>query len=158
MLTLTSACTGEQAPTDFVDKDLSGRINGKDWLYKYAYIDPTIETPEEDDMVFIFLPYKPKSPCPKADGGGGDERSVMVSAPKAKKLVKLKRGTSRSLVFHFDRKGEQFATVAKAGKIKISDISDSTVKGKIFAQYNDGNWVSGNFAAVVCDRRDLISR
>ncbi len=153
---LLASCFHDHPATDFLDQDLSGRINGKEWQYKHAYVDPTIDTPEEEDLVFVFLSYVPKKPCTKLDQVKElDPRSVMVSAPKAKKQVKLKSGSTRNLVFHFDKNGEPVATVAKAGKIKISEISDSVVKGKVFAQYNNGNWVSGNFSAIICDYRDL---
>ncbi len=149
-------CThAESAPKDFVEQELLGRINGKEWSYKHAYVDPTIDTPEEEDLVFIFLPYVPSRPCPRYGEAEADPRSIMVSAPKEKKQIRLKRGTTRNLVFNFEKNGEQFATVAKAGKIKLLEISDASVKGKIYALYNNGNWVSGNFSAVVCDRRDL---
>src|SRR5687767_5210730 len=92
----TSACTTTQPATDFVNHELSGRINGKDWVYKHAYVDPTIETPEEDDLVVVFLSYVPKKPCPIEDEAGADKTSVMVSAPNDKKVIPLKRGTSRS--------------------------------------------------------------
>lgn len=150
-LWIGAGCTQTVAAKDFVNADLFGRIGGKDWQYKYAYIDPTIETPEEDDLVFVFLPFVPKDECPKASEIGKDPRSVMVSAPKGRKLIKLKQGSPRSLVFHTEKKGEAQATVAKDGKIKLTVISPKAVKGKVFSKHNDGNWVSGNFSAVVCD-------
>lgn len=151
-----AACTHTPAvATDFVNQNLSGRINGKDWAYKHAYVDPTVETPEEEDLVVVFLSYVPKKPCPMPDEDDPAQSSIMVTLPNEKKVIPLKRGTSRSLVFHYDRKGEQFATVAKKGKIKIVDNNGTKLKGKVFASYNDGNWVSGNFQAVVCDYRDM---
>ncbi len=152
---LVAGCTSTQAAKDFVNQNLAGRINGKDWVYKHAYVDPTIETPEDEDLVVVFLSYVPKKPCPMEDEVGADKTSVMVSTPPDKKVNLLKRGTSRSAVFHFDKKGQQFATVAKKGKVKILDNNGTKLKGKIFAAYNDGNWVSGNFQAVVCDYRDM---
>lgn len=152
MLTPGVGCTRAAAAKDFVDADLYGRINGKDWQYKYAYVDPTIETPEEDDLVFVFLPFKPKDECPKESEIGKDGRSVMVSAPKGRKLIKLKQGSPRSLVFHSEKKGQPpQAVVSKGGKIKLTTIGAKTVKGKVYSLHNDGNWVSGNFTAVVCD-------
>jgi hypothetical protein len=152
----TAACTHTQAPaTDFVNQELSGRINGKDWTYKHAYVDPTIDTAEDEDLVVVFLSYVPKKPCPVEEEEGQDRTSVMVSAPPNKKVNPLKRGTARSLVFHFDKKGEQFAQVAKKGKIKILDNNGAKLKGKVFATLNDSTWVSGNFQAVVCDYRDM---
>lgn len=152
-----SGCT-EKKVNDFVNHDLSGRIGGVDWIYRHAYIDPTVETQEDEDLVFVFLTYVPKKPCPKPgmEPQDADDRSVMVSAPKDKKLIKLKRGSSRQLVFHFeDKKGGQVATVAKKGKIKLTEINGDKVKGKIYAEYNDGNWVSGNFEAVMCEYGDF---
>lgn len=150
LLALTGACA-TPAPKDFVDQELSGRINGREWRYQHAYVDPTIETPEEDDLVFVFLSYKPKKPCPKANETGQDKRTVMISAPKQRQLTLLKGGTARNLVFHSEKGGKQRTTVAKSGKFKLTEVSDAVVKGKIFGTFNDSNWVSGNFSAVVCD-------
>jgi hypothetical protein len=147
------ACLRQEMPKDFVNEELFGKIAGKEWAYRHAYVDPTVETPEEDDLVFVFLPYAPKNPCPKpGDGGAKDQRSLTVAAPgDPKKQTKLKRGTSRTLVFHFDKNGEQFATVAKEGKLKILENDGKQVRGRLFAQYSPGNWVSGNFVAKICD-------
>jgi hypothetical protein len=152
---LPAGCATTPPPKDFVNADMNGRINGKEWRYAHAYIDPTIATPEEEDLVFIFLAYKPKEPCPKVVDPGKDPRTVMVSAPKNRKITPLKGGTARNLVFHTQQKAQQYATVAKIGKIKLTSITDRSVRGKIYGTFNDGNWVSGNFTAVLCDYQDL---
>jgi len=149
---LIVGCFHTDVPNDFLDQDLTGRIGGRDWQYKYAFIDPTIDTPEDNDLVFVFLSYKPKDPCPRDSTGAGDRRSVMVSAPQqTKRTIALKRGTHRSLVFQYKAGPKQVANVAKKGRIKLTSISSDTIKGKVWAQLNDGNWVSGRFKAAVCD-------
>ena len=148
-----TACAGKTPPKDFVNEELGGMISGREWQYKHAYIDPTVDTPEEEDVVFIILPYKPKSECPTAEELGSDNRTVMISAPKSKKLTKLKGGTGRNLVFQVEKKGQQFATVAKGGKIQLTQVTSRSVKGKIFGTFDQANWVSGNFKAVLCDFR-----
>ncbi len=153
------ACTKDDAPPkDFLESPLAGRIDGREWQYKHAYINPTIPTPNEDDLVFIFLPYKPKVDCPKDgdDDQAKDTRQIVVAAPKATKLVKIKPGTPRNLVFSYRTKeGEPFAASAKAGKIKLTAIGPNEIKGKLFAQRNNGHWVSGTFSAVVCNSMDF---
>jgi hypothetical protein len=141
--------------TDFVDDDLSGQIAGRDWKYRYAYINPAIQTPEEDDVVFVFLPFKPKDPCPRSTEGAKDSRQIYVAAPKGTKLTKIKAGTPRNWTFQYVKKGEAFATSAKVGKIKLTSISGNEVKGKLFAQLNASHWVSGTFTAVVCNSMDF---
>ncbi len=154
---LAGGCTKDDvAAKDFLDSPLAGKIDGREWQYKYAYINPTIPTPNEDDMVFIFLPYKPAEACPKSEDDSGDSRQVVVAAPKGMKLTRIKAGTPRNLVFSYKtKKGEPFAASAKAGKIKLTAISDSEIKGKLFAQRNNGHWVSGTFSAVVCNSMDF---
>ena len=154
---LTSCTHTTEIAKDFVATPLSGQIAGQDWQYKYAYINPTLQTPNEDDMVFIFLPYKPSSPCPKReDYDQEDQRQVMVAAPKSTKLTRLKTGTPRTLTFQYKTKeGAAFVTSAKLGKMQLTTINDSVVKGKLFAQRNNGHWVSGTFTAVVCNSLDF---
>lgn len=138
---------------DFIDEPLTGRINGQDWTYQHAYIDPTVDTPQEDDFVFIFLPYAPKKPCPKNEAPGVG--SVMVAAPKNTKLTRFKKGSRRSLVFQFDKGSRQVALAAKTGKFKLTRISDGTVKGQLLAASGTNNWVNGTFTAHVCDYGDF---
>jgi hypothetical protein len=156
--TLTTGCFATaEIPRDFIDRELTGSLDGKAWRYKYAYVDPTIATPNEDDFVFVFLPYKPKTPCPRDGAAGGqDARSVMVAAPKSTRLVKLK--APRTLVFQYgdgDGKSAGTTRVAKVGKLQLTRVDKGAVRGKVFAQGEDGDWVSGRFSAVLCDFREL---
>ena len=152
-----AGCTNAKSvATDYVEADLSGQIDGRDWFYKHAYTDPTIKTPNEDDVVFIFLPYIPKDKCPKSQDDASDHRSIMVAAPQQTKQVKIKAGTQRNLVFQYDDKtGDQVAKSAKKGKIKLLKITADKVVGKLFGRFSDTNWVSGNFTAIVCNSLDL---
>jgi hypothetical protein len=151
------SCTaGTNVVTDFVDAELSGQIDGQDWVYKHAYIDPTIRTPNEDDIVFIFLPYVPTEKCPRSPGDSKDQRSVMVAAPQQIKLVPIKAGTHRNLVFQYeDKNGVQIAKSAKKGKLKLLTMGQDKVVGKLYGRFSDSNWVSGNFSATVCNSLDL---
>ncbi len=154
LLTL-SGCSGSAPPTDFLDEGLTGQITGKEWEFAYGYIDPTIETPEENDMVIILLPFKPKERCPQGGDSNPDQRSVMVSVPLVKKVTQLKSGSNRNAVFHTIAKGKPAASVVKSGKVKLDVISGKKIQGRLFARMNDINWVSGKFSAEVCDYADF---
>lgn len=142
---------------EFLPRGLAGRVQGKEWAYKYAYVDPTIDTPEEDDYVFVFLTEKPTEACPKSDETAADYRVVMVAAPKkpTKMPVKLKRGGSRTLQFHTLKNREPFVVSALTGKIKITVSTDNEVKGQLMAQLNPSNFVNGTFKAKVCDLSEM---
>ena len=153
---LLSCSAGANMVTDYVDAELSGQIDGQDWIYKHAYIDPTIRTPSEDDMVFVFLPYVPKEKCPRLTDDSADRRSVMVAAPQQLKQVMIKAGTHRNLVFQYeDKNGVQNAKSAKKGKLKLVNMAQDKVVGKLYGRFSDSNWVSGNFSATVCNSLDL---
>lgn len=155
MLGLTG-CFGSKPPTDFLDEDLVGKLAGKEWEYSYAFVDPTIDTPEDDDMVIILLPFKPKDRCPKPGTLGSGVRLVMVSAPLMKKLTRLKAGSNRNAVFqHLAPGKKQTAMAVKAGKVKLDKITDTLVEGRLFAKHNDMNWVSGKFSAQICEYSDF---
>ncbi len=142
---------------DFLPRGLAGKVKNKEWAYKYAYVDPTIDTPEDDDYVFVFLTEKPAEACPKSDESAKDYRVVMVAAPKkpTKTPVKLKRGGSRTLQFHTLKNREPFVVSALTGKIKITSSSENEVKGQLMAQLNPANFVNGTFKAKVCDLSEM---
>jgi len=152
---LMAGCSGSAAPKDFLDSRLTGQIIGKKWDFVYGYIDPTIETLEEDDLVLILLPFKPKDRCPQDSELGPDKRSVMVSVPMVKKVTQLKSGSNRNAVFHTVVQNKATASVVKTGKIKLDSITKRKVRGRIFAVMNDNNWVSGKFSAEVCQYQDF---
>lgn len=157
-LAVATACTTADVSnaSDFMEQRLSGKIGGKAWTYKYAYVDPTINTPEEDDYVFVFLPYKPKDRCPQDADSSGDSRSILVSAPKVTdKAMPLKRGSSRNLVFHYFDKGNAVAHAALKGRIKLTSIDAQTVKGRLMGTLNGSNAVNGDFVATVCEVGDM---
>jgi hypothetical protein len=155
-LLLTAACTSGKPPTDFLDEDLTGKLAGKEWSFIYGFVDPTIDTPEEDDMVIILLPFQPKDRCPKPGSLGAGVRLVMVSAPMVKKLTRLKAGSNRNAVFQYLAPGKkQTATAVKAGKVKLDNISETLVEGRLFAKHSDTNWVSGRFSAQICEYSDF---
>lgn len=157
---LASACvhTLPPPPKDYVDRDLGGYIDSKVWSYKHAYVDPTISTPEEEDLVVVFLPKKPKKDCDKGAHEQPGMATVMVSVPNSTEAVMLKRGTPRALQFHFERKGKQWVTTAKSGKAKLTSIGPGKVRGKLVARYSNGLWVAGNFEAVVCEYGEMQRR
>jgi hypothetical protein len=155
LLPILSGCSGSAPPTDFLDEGLTGKITGKEWEFAYGYVDPTIETPEENDMVIILLPFKPKERCPQGGDSHPDQRSVMVSVPLVKKVTQLKSGSNRNAVFHTVAKGKTAASVVKSGKVKLDVISGKKIQGRLFARMNDINWVSGKFSAEVCDYADF---
>ena len=152
---LGGCVTNESRVRRFLDRDLSGMIAGEEWVYQHAYVDPTIETPKEDDYVFVFLAYKPKSTCPKLTGTAADRRTVMVSAPKRRRPTKLKRGSPRTLMFQYEQGGQPVAAAAYRGRIRLSSIGTKRVVGQIVGRHNDDNWVNGGFSATVCRFRDL---
>ena len=142
-------------PKDFVNRDVYGVVQGKIWKYRHAYVDPTIRTPEEEDLVVVFLPFKPKKTCDRQAYDNHKANTVMVTVPHSTEAVLLDRGGKRLLQFHFERKGSQWVTSAKSGKIKLTHIGSDKVRGKVLAKYGNTLWVAGNFEAVLCDYGDL---
>jgi hypothetical protein len=139
---------------DFLPRRLSGQINGRDWEYVYAYVHPTAETPNEDDYVFMFLPYKPDKKCPDRSVGK-DDRAVMISVAKEVKSFRLKRGTTRTLVFSSFTNGKPWASVAIRGKVKLIAVANNSIKGMLYGYLNDANYVNGAFIAVNCEIGEL---
>lgn len=155
---LVTACVHDPLPLppkNYVNRDVGGVIGGKIWKYQHAYVDPTIKTPEEEDLVVVLLPFKPKKICDRQEYDKPHVSSVMVTVPNSTEAVLLTRGSSRMLQFHFDHKGKQWVTAAKTGKAKLTKISPNKVHGKLLAKYTNELWVAGNFEAVLCEYADL---
>jgi len=113
-----SCSKNESRVSSFLKRPVTGEINGEDFEIKYAFIDPTIKTQNENDYVFILLPVKPKDACPKEGELNPKTPMVMVPAPKVrKKTFKLRTGTSRSMVFQYMSNDEQVAATAVKGKM-----------------------------------------
>jgi hypothetical protein len=151
------ACTSSnEIPKDFIEAELGGKIDSRDWQYKYAYINPVDKTPDEDDVMFVFLPAKPKDPCPRSVDDLKDSRHVRLAAPLKAQMLLVRPDSSHSVTFqHTMKNGTPFASVARKGKIKITSVTDKTVKGKLFALSGNGYYVSGNFSAHVCNSLDF---
>jgi hypothetical protein len=154
---LLAGCTGgDEVPKDFVEADLAGKIDNREWQYKYAYTNPVDRTPDEDDIMFVFLPVKPKDACPKTLASLKDSRHVRMAAPTKPQMLLIKGDSLHTVTFQFTMKnGAPFASVAKKGKIKITSVTGSEIKGKIFALRTNGLYVSGNFTAHVCNSLDF---
>lgn len=150
-------CTFSRKPArDFLDDPLAGQMEGENWDFAYAFVDPTIDTPEDDDMVIVMLPYLPKDPCPKEGTLQQDARIVMISVPMVKKLTRLKSGSNRNAVFQYLGNGKDHkATVVRSGKVKLDTVGGKKIDGRLFARHNDANWVSGRFSAHICEYADF---
>jgi hypothetical protein len=146
----------ESLVKSFLDRPVEGMIDGKEFEMLYAYVDPTIETQNENDYVFIFLPVKPEKACPGETDIDEDVPIAMAPAPKKKKKnFKLRGGTARTMVYQFMQGDDQIALAAKKGKIMLTSITASKIKGKIFARYNSDTWLNGTFSAYRCEWKDF---
>jgi hypothetical protein len=146
----------ESLVKSYLKRPALGILNGEEWEVKHVYINPTISTKHEDDYVFVFLPFKPKNPCPRESEISPETATAMVPAPTSKKKkYKLKRGTGRTMVFQYVADGDQKSLSAKKGKITLTKISDTTVHGKVVARYDSENWLNGTFEATVCEWNDF---
>ncbi len=157
---LLGCTTLRKDPKDFLDAPLAGVVNGSDWQYKFAYTDPTVATPDEDDMLFIFLPFEPKKPCAKElepkKGELDEPRRVSLAAPLKQKLLKMRGKGTHHLIFEYmSPEGKQLAVNIKKGKLQLTRITDTEIEGKLYARASDKNWISGTFKAVACNSLDL---
>lgn len=154
-----TACTTLATPAppkDYLDKALAGYIDGKAWTYKHAYVDPTIDTPDDEDLVVVFLPFKPAKTCEPGAVDRDGAATVMVATPNSQEAFMLKRGTRQTLVFQFRRGKKPWVVAAKKGKMQLTATTPTRIEGKILAVYNGKNWVSGRFSAEVCAYQDML--
>ncbi len=160
LFSFSHCITTPKDPGNFHSGPLNGVINGQEWVYKFAYTDPTVATPDEDDMFFVFLPFTPSKPCSKelapSPGQADDGRRVTMAVPLKKKLLKMKGKGSHNLIFEYVGDSSQHVTLnIKKGKVLLTKITESDIEGKIYARSTNGTWVSGEFKAQVCNSLDM---
>ena len=157
-ITLISGCTQRKAGyvDRFAKRKASGMVEGKTWKYRYAYVDPTLSTGLDSDYMFIFLPYKPKTPCPRQGEIPSSVATIQVAAPKvSKKTTKLRGGTPRALGFMPPVKGGADPMVADQGRFQIRKLKGKTIRGRLLAKYDNENWINGDFKARMCDIAEM---
>lgn len=144
-----AACTdGLGDNHEFIDQDVSGKVNGKDFEYQSGTARKDFY--EKDKMTINLYQSASTDPCNEISIDG---LKVFFTVPMEVGLYDL-NSTQQSevqLVNMYDPEGfNNF--VASKGAIEITaiDTSVGTVEGKIDASALDDNSVNGNFIVDYC--------
>lgn len=141
-----AGCGSEGSDYTIADGPLSGKHNGQSWTLGAAYTDGQLSTP---DKFFTNFYLTDPGGC-DAFGGSGDG-SLLMRLPTTPGEYEF--GLSLNMTFAFqDQNGDFQNFAATTGKLEITEVTDTMVKGGLYAIYNnDPNFeVSGQFQATVC--------
>jgi hypothetical protein len=119
--------------------DLSGKIAGEAWTYKSASTDAFLS--DEDGYFTTF-----ESEMVEACGFGGGDLTVLTKLPKEVGEYELGLSPNVTLAKGSDNK------VATTGLLTIDSIDATTIKGGMYAIFNDDpNFeISGHFTVTIC--------
>lgn len=145
---ISSCKKDDDAPGyNFIDKALSGKIEGGSWTFRSGYVDSSsYEGVKKLSMSFY--------------GVTGDACSDFLDGDRVIFSVPMKIGVF-PLKFSFtDLEGSQTVTlfddetsmnnIATSGAIEILSISSTSVTGRIDATSDDDNTINGNFTVSFC--------
>jgi hypothetical protein len=133
---------------NFVDQDLSGKIENEAWTFGDGYA--AVTGAGADAKMHITL-------LKEVEGEGCDiiptGDMVIFTLPFATGLETLlldfnNLENSRTVTL-FDEE-QTLNSIATQGAVEITSISDTEVVGRIDAQADNGNYVNGNFAVSLC--------
>ena len=124
---------------------LDGTINGFGWTFKSGRV--TTSTFDNNKLSFDFWETYEADPCSVFISSSN--RSILGSFP-------LKRGEypfslSQNVTFAFEEQdGSYLNLFVTDGRLIIDDIDGSTLRGRMVANYDSDNSVSGEFELAIC--------
>lgn len=131
---------------NFINQNLSGKINGESWNFKFGsgkndfsnddrirFSFHDAESDEDTDTCNIFQ----------------DGNQVMNTLPKEVGLYNL--SLSRTVTLYVKSTTMNYIVTQGAVEITSIDLEENKIYGRMDAKYNDQNFVNGNFVLKYCE-------
>jgi hypothetical protein len=125
----------------FEDQDAQGKINNEPWTYTdgYATADQffviTLTLDEDETGCAISVPERDR---------------VSFIAEFDTKVYPLGTGSTVYTVTLTDAENPQDHHIALEGAIEITEVTATTVSGRLDARVDNGNFINGNFTVQIC--------
>jgi len=140
---LLAACGGGGSPPEFIDQTAQGEIDGVPWVIGDGFASVDSDGSMSIDLVL-----------PQTETGcdifvaSGDE--VIFSVPTADPaLYQLEASlTGQTVTLFADATVNNF--IATSGQIEIQTVTETTVTGRIAAEFDSSTYVNGNFEIPRC--------
>lgn len=144
--------SNEKVPT-IKDQTLQGNINGESWEFKSGYA-----SLKDGRYMIYLLRQESTSPCTKFFLGQTPRDSkVLLHADQNGLAFKLgdmeaedesQYGRTVTMVYYDGNKPVN--VIANRGRVEISEVTDTEMKGRIVAYFDDKNQINGNFSIPLC--------
>lgn len=150
LLLLFSCSKDSESPAyDFKDQELSGFIEGVNWMYGDGYATTTGEGATSKMHITLVLPSEDEG-CDIMPEGD----RVFFSFPLQAGIHVLKLDfndveNSRTVTL-FDSE-EVMNVIATEGAVEITSITETHITGRIDARADEDNFVNGNFSVPLCN-------
>lgn len=137
----------DQVPAEIPSTPAAGKINGTDWVIGSAYTNPRSDS---GDVSFKLSDETTASPCdPFATSHSETTREVMGSFSPEVGTHDFNATTHHLMTFSFRGSDGQYQNLIGGGRIIIDEVTDATIKGRIYFKFDD-NSVIGAFEAKRC--------
>jgi hypothetical protein len=145
-----SACSEDDeknAPAyAFQDQIIQGKINGQVWSFKDGNAE--VNSFDETKLSIDLGSNKVNDPC---GFGATSGLRVFFSIKKELGLKELSSSTEGQTITMYDPEGS-LNTISSEGAVELLTITATQVTGRIDAQFDDDNFVNGNFTVLLCER------
>ncbi len=144
MMVMLAACGGDDGDTDepIAEQNLTGLINGEAWDFAAGHTNAFLS--EGEDTFFASLYADPFEAC---GFGEPDGPHLILAIPKEPGERTLSLGLNMTFVLDNE---DNDNLVGTRGKIRVDEVTATTVTGAIRARFDADNEVEGEFSVTIC--------
>ena len=133
-------CTDDGGSQDIQTTGLAGKVNGQTWTFAAGHTSAFLSEGEDD--FFATLYPTAFTTCGFSEPGGDH---LIVAIPKTPGDYEM--SLSRHMTYVV---GESNNLIATEGRIVVDEVTATTIKGGMVAEYDGQNAVNGRFELTIC--------
>lgn len=144
MMTLLAACGGDDAGSDepIAQQNLTGLVAGQPWELVAGEINAFLSEGEDDYFASLYA-----AEYEECGFGAPEGPFLIVSIPKELGEKNLSLGQNMTFV---QDNAENDNFVGTRGKIRVDEITETTVTGALRASFDSENEVEGELTVTIC--------
>ncbi|HCF56503.1 MAG TPA: hypothetical protein DFS52_00705 [Myxococcales bacterium] len=123
---------------------LAGQINAKPWAFVAGVTDRYLS----DDEGFFTKLSAEELTCQSFNGFEQPD-FILLTVPREPGRYRLSLARNITFVVRID--GETENMVATSGVLEVTEVTDTTVRGGLWATFGSGYEVDGQFTATLCE-------
>jgi hypothetical protein len=133
-------CASDDGVGELSDTTMTGMVGGQTWTFAAGHTSAFLSEGEPD--FFATLYPMAFTTCGFSEPGGNH---LIVSIPKMPGEYEM--SLSRNMTFVV---GDSNNLIATKGKIVVDEVTATTIKGGLVAEYDGQNEVNGRFEVAIC--------